>query len=302
MSTGFVAYFDDSGHPDDQDVVLVAGWVGRVEQWVLWEKGWRAVLSDFKIRSGVFHMTDFEAAPRCKDSNNEYAHLTASERRRLRSRLVNQIGTRCRHSFCTMAPMHDYKEVNELYYLEEWLGKPYSIAALGIVQKLKAWKDRFAPDDCLEVVFEDGTKHRGDLKKVFNQFGYDEPIFRDKKEVAPLQAADLLAWENFHQFKTGLVRAPFMELLEQTVGHAHFGMFTTPRLIGACEATQVPKRDQERARSFCYRAEPKVRRTRQILGQPRPGQVRGIERVANDRTMMRFLLGVDDVSDLVCER
>jgi hypothetical protein len=107
----------------------------------------------------------------------------------------------------------------------------------------------------LEIFFEDGTKHRGDLKKVFQQFGYDEPIFREKNKVVPLQAADLLAWENSHQFKTGIVRAPFMELCEQTIGHGQFGMFTTPRLIEACEGvTQIPKRDKEKARAFCYNA------------------------------------------------
>jgi hypothetical protein len=59
-------------------------------------------------------------------------------------------------------------------------------------------------------------------------------FFRETNKVAPLQAADLLAWENFHQFKTGIVRAPFMELCSRPlgiIGHGQFGMFTTPRLI-----------------------------------------------------------------------
>ena len=280
--------------------MLVAGWVGNVDQWILWEQGWKQVLSDYKIQSGVFHMTDFEAAQWGRDADNEFAHLATSERQRFRSRLINHIATRCRHCFCTMVPMHDYKEVNEMYYLEEWLGKPYSIAALGLVQKLKAWKDQWEPDSPLEVFFEDGTKHKGDLIKVFRQFGYEEPIFREKKKVTPLQAADMLAWENFNQFKTGIVRAPFMELCAHTRGSSQFGMFTTPRLIEACEGvTQIPKRDATKVRAFCYNAEPKVARARKILGQPRPGQVKGTERRATDKTMLRFLLGVDDISDLV---
>jgi hypothetical protein len=91
-----------------------------------------------------------------------------------------------------------------------------------------------------------------------------------------------------------------MELCEQTIGHGQFGMFTTPRLIEACEGvTQIPKRDKEKARAFCYNAELKVRRARQIQGQSRPGQVKGTERKATDKTMLRFLLGVDDISDLI---
>jgi hypothetical protein len=294
MSTELAAYFDDSGHPDDQDVVLVAGWVGKVDQWALWEEGWRQVLSDFKIKSGVFHMTDFEAAPRRSDPDNEYQHLSARERQIFRSRLISHIATRCQFSFSTSVPMHDYKEGNELYYLEEWLGKPYSVAALGTVQSLRAWKKRYAPNAPLEVFFEDGTKHKSDLRKVFQQFGYDEPIFMDKKKVAPLQAADLLAWECFNMFKTGILRAPFRELLEITVGHEKHGMFTTPRVIQACEESHVPKRDPEKIRAFCYTAEPKVRRLRQIVGPPRKGHVRGIDRTATDRTELRFQLGLRD--------
>jgi hypothetical protein len=50
-----------------------------VEQRVVWEQGWKQVLRDIKIRSGFFHMTDFEAAPKCNDPNDEYAHLRAQE-------------------------------------------------------------------------------------------------------------------------------------------------------------------------------------------------------------------------------
>lgn len=107
---------------------------------------------------------------------------------------------------------------------------------------------------------------------------------------------------SFSEFKTGIVRAAVQELLEHTVGHENFGMFTTPRLIDACEETQVPKREKGRERAFVYNAEPKVRRARKILGQPRPGQVEGVDRVPTDRTGLRFLLGVDDVSDLIQEK
>lgn len=300
MSNELAAYFDDSGHPDDQDVVLVAGWAGNVEQWVLWEQGWNKVLSDFDIKPGFFHMTDFEAATRSDVEENPYKHLSSRQRQRFLDRLINHIGTRVRRSFCILVPMYDYREVNELYYLEEWLGKPYSIAALGIVQKLKAWKTQFAPNDPLEVFFESGTKHQGDMRKVFKQFGYDEPIFRDKKSVIPLQAADLLAWENFSMFKTGIVRGSFMRMAEQTSGHEQHGIFSTPRLIQVCEQSQVPKRDPDKLRAFRYTAEPKVRRMRQIIGPPRAGQVRGVDRVPRpDDPGIRFLMGVDDVSDLV---
>jgi hypothetical protein len=264
MSPEFTAYFDDSGHPDDQAVVVVAGWVGNVEQWTLWEEGWKKVLSDFGIASGYFHMTEFEAAPRCGDADNVYKHLTSHERQIFLSRLINHIATRARCSFCCLVPMLDYVEVNSDYYLEEWLGKPYPVVSVSVCQKLRQWKERYAPNDTLEILFEDGTKHKGDLRKVFNQYKFDEPVFKDKRKVAPLQGADLLAWESFNAFNTGILRAPFMELLENTVGGGQHGMLTAPRLVEACNSVDppVPMRDPAKPRAFYYTSEPKVRRLR----------------------------------------
>jgi hypothetical protein len=79
-------------------------------------------------------------------------------------------------------------------------------------------------------------------------------------------------------------------------------MFTVPRLIDACEETRVPKREKGRERAFVFNAEPKVRRPRKILGQARPGQVKGMDRVGTETTGLRFLLGVDDVRDLIQEK
>jgi len=280
VSSEYAAYLDDSGHPDDQDVVLVAGWVGKVEQWLLWEHGWTKVLSDFDIKSGVFHMTDFESAPTSRDPSNEYRHLSQHEREIFHNRLINHIHTRAEYHFATMVPIRDYREVNDIYYFEEWLGKPYSFAAVGVVQKLQAWKNRYASNDPLVTFFEDGTKHKGDLMQVFKNFKFDDPIFRKKKDVVPLQAADMLAWECFHAFNTGDVRPQFNKLLDATPGRNGHGIFSTDRLIQATQETTppVPRRDPNRKVGFYYTSTPKVVRLRQITDGPRDDQIRGKDR------------------------
>ena len=239
-------------------------------------------------------MTDFENAPRVEDPDNPYKHMTPRERTRFRSRLINHIATRVRHSFCCSVPMRDYREVNAAYYVEEWLGKPYTVAAMGVHQKLQAWKDQYAPNDPLEVFFEDGTKHKWDLRKVFEHYKVPEPIFKNKNKVVPLQAADLLAWENFNAFRTGIIRAPFMDLLTGTVGHEKHGILTAPRLIQACETNQVPLRDPNKPRAFCLSQEPKVRRLQQIINDPTMNRIRGSERVPRkDEDGRRFTLGLE---------
>ena len=52
----FAAYFDDSGHPSDQDMVLVAGFVSSEEQWLLFDKEWKALLAKYEVKH--FHMVD----------------------------------------------------------------------------------------------------------------------------------------------------------------------------------------------------------------------------------------------------
>jgi hypothetical protein len=42
--TEYSAYFDDSGHPDDQEAVIVAGFISSEEQWLLFEREWQEIL------------------------------------------------------------------------------------------------------------------------------------------------------------------------------------------------------------------------------------------------------------------
>jgi len=266
------AYFDDSGHPDDQDAVIVAGWVATVDQWLLFEKSWQQVLEDFGIKSGVFHMTDFEA------SANEYSDLSPQRKCSLLNRLIAHIRVRTRYSFVSIVPMADYKEINDAYCFEEVLGKPYAFAAVYAIQRLKQWKNTFAADSPLVTVFEDGTKHKGDLMAVFKQFEFDDPIFRKKKDVVALQAADMLGWECLRAFKTGDLRRSF-DLLLEVPGRQEHGIFTTDNLAEACKNADVFPRDPNKQVQVFYSSEPKRKRIRRIWGKPEEHKVKGIDRL-----------------------
>ena len=56
----FTVFLDDSGKPDDHDIIAMAGLVSTAEQWGELEREWSATLADAGI--GVpFRMADFEA-------------------------------------------------------------------------------------------------------------------------------------------------------------------------------------------------------------------------------------------------
>lgn len=92
---GVYAYFDDSGHPDDQDVVIVAGFVATLEQWKRFHDEWRKTLTQAGIRSGVFRMTDFEA----RKEGTDYPDIPERRRPILLNALIGLICTRTRFEF-----------------------------------------------------------------------------------------------------------------------------------------------------------------------------------------------------------
>ena len=57
MVQEYAAYFDDSGHPDSEKLVVVAGFVASKEQWLLFERDWEDLLRSEGLTA--LHMTDF---------------------------------------------------------------------------------------------------------------------------------------------------------------------------------------------------------------------------------------------------
>jgi hypothetical protein len=233
MGGEFTAYLDDSGHPDDTDVVVVAGLLASGEQSSLLESDWKSVLA--RHRLGFFHMADFEAG------HEDYKHLSVRERLALPCRLASLICSRAQLGYCFIVPMADYRRVNSEWALQECIGSPYGIAGDQIVKELSTWRKR-NQDKCenLRVVFDDGSKHKGDLMECLGRDRLlSDASFRNKKEITALQAADFLAWECYHSFETKQVRESLGMLLRLPFEH---GIFSHEDLLGACDQEHVMKR------------------------------------------------------------
>ena len=183
----YAAYFDDSGHPDDQDCLVVAGFVASEEQWRRFEETWRRILDPLKI--DPFHMTEFEASTR----------WSRREKDEILYRLVRATTVRAQFYIAHVVNMSAYREINAEFAFEQEIGTPYALAGRTVARSLNEWKAaQPGTRDKLLVVFEDGTKHKGDLIDVMQRDGLPCPAFRKKHEGIPLQAADLLAWEVFN--------------------------------------------------------------------------------------------------------
>jgi hypothetical protein len=96
-----------------------------------------------------------------------------------------------------------YKRVNEEFTLEECLGAPHAPTGRTVARHFNIWKSKnLQPADNLLIFVEQGTKHYGDLEQVFKRDRL--PIInRVPKQIVPVQAADLLAWETFNWLRAG---------------------------------------------------------------------------------------------------
>jgi hypothetical protein len=110
LMTEYAVYLDDSGHPDNQPYVVVAGFVAREEQWLAFESAWRSALKR-NVLGSVFHMVEFESGPKTKAKGKILEDLTTT------------ISSHVQGAFSVFVDMEAYRKVNETYTLEECLGE-----------------------------------------------------------------------------------------------------------------------------------------------------------------------------------
>jgi len=225
--TEYAAYLDDSGHPDDQPYVVVAGFLSTKEGWLTLETEWNAALRKHEI-GDVFHMTDFHGMRTKKEEGKVLEDLT---------------GITVRHTqatFSVIVEMEAYKKLNDLYPLEEWIGTPYAIAARTVAKGINEWKAKFyKTEDSLQVFVEAGTKHMGDMEEAFRRDHLPVPQKVQKAHTAA-QPCDLLAWEVLHMTKHNDRRRSLFNLIE--VPALFEGIMREKNLMHAIKEAHAPLR------------------------------------------------------------
>lgn len=256
----YAAYFDDSGHPDDQAAVVVAGFIASEANWLLFEREWKEYLDRESI--DVFHTTDFM---NCKV-------WPQHKKEAILRRLVTTIQIRTIRPIGHAVLIADYREVNDQYAFEECIGTPYALAGRTVAKSLNNWK-RKHPEDKLLIFFEDGTKHKGDFIDVMERDGLPCPAFLKKSEAVPLQAADWLAWEMFQVLKSGQA-SPFLKKVVGSLpdNDPDLGIYRKQNLLDMCKPSEglpngIPLRSNLAANAhIAHHSSPKKRRKRSMGG------------------------------------
>ena len=192
----FTAYLDESGTHSGSDVIAVAGYISTPERWEAFETDWRGVLADHRIDH--FHMTDFVAR------QEQFKGWSEGKRRDCFGRLLAVTN---RYAIASIGMSVARKEYDGMFTREAdaQVGGPYGLAAtmnfLGLGRMLRL----LGVYGWIAYVFESGAKGAGQVLQAFT-WNEGNPKnkewlrllslkFENRRQFAPLQAADILAYE-----------------------------------------------------------------------------------------------------------
>jgi hypothetical protein len=264
MVKKYAGYFDDSGHPDDQSAVVIAGQIANQEQWLYLENEWQERIKKEFGREIVFHMTDFMAR------GGDFKGIDRRQHSHLPMTLARIICGRVEKQFGIVVPMKTYRQINEEYAFEEIIGTPYALAGRTVTRSIDEWKDKYASESPYPLlIFEDGSKHKGDLREVMNKDEKPEPIFRKKEDIVSLQGACFLAWEMFQYFKTGK-ETPELTYMVDSYVPSDFGIINECDFLHIVKLGNVKRRsDMDKNKVVVFHNSLKRIRRRTIGRQPK---------------------------------
>lgn len=254
----YTAYFDDAGHPDDEDFVIAAGFIAS--ETLLFEKEWQLIVDRHEItdRKGRarFHRTDFEASRK----------WTRPEKDTILMQLCCLIRARTQFYISKIVDMAAYRAVNDVYAFEQNVGTPFALVGRSAATALNKWKRSYPDRDKLLVVFEDGTKHKGDFMDAMQRDGLRCPSFASPVDAIPLQAADLLAWDALYAIKHKRTKQGLDMILAALPGDE--GIFARKQLEEMCVTSDPPMQkysENPEGVEVAYHTLPKKVRKRRIF-------------------------------------
>lgn len=244
MLTPLTLYADASGKKEDK-LLVVGGFISTGEKWKLFETEWNLVLREVGIE--YFHMVEFA------HSTKQFKYGwkgNEPKRKELLDRLINIIADRAEFGVGAGVLAGVYREVDSIYQLHERFN-PYPLCGVTCVDQAVQFGDRQYNGSPIEFVFECGDEDHGQLIAEVKRFtGGQLPIFRCKKKIAPLQAADFTAYEQFKGTKSASVeldklflrwRTSFQRLFNEVPSwHGTFDDVTNLRIL--CRRHDIEKR------------------------------------------------------------
>jgi len=210
------AYLDETGHSQDPNkkYVGLAGMVATADRWEVFEREWRQALEDFEIPDSFFHMMDFAQSK--KGTVYEKWKDDEAKRRQVLDRLMGIIrntGT----PFGAVVNLEAYRATSPEF--QAAMIDPYYICLQDCVHGAAVQTLYEAPEERIRVVFADQPEYSSKIRPLYAVLKdtkemrehdlrlSEHPSIEDPREVIPLQAADVIAYEVGQYFEKFVHRA-----------------------------------------------------------------------------------------------
>ena len=161
--------------------------------------------------------------------------------------LTTLIRVRVRKAFGCVVLCDAFDVVSKQYLLTENLGHAFPMAAMTVLGGVFTWADKIGHSQTILSVFEDGDEHKGELLKLAKKYLPEElrPNFQSKK-LAPLQAADIAAWD-LRNVVTKVQEIAKVDIWEKSYKRLHeipndYQLRGVNELIGLCRDLKIPLR------------------------------------------------------------
>jgi hypothetical protein len=190
------AFIDDSGSGDSKYFIM-AGYVGTVSAWDGFNDQWCAAL-DEAPKIPYFHAAEANSLR----PDSVWAGITEAERDAKIDRLIGVIQSFDLKAVYVRLRQSDYNEIFKGRVPEKWDSAYYCLFSSFIGLCGFVLGSEFGTDGPIEFVFDDHQKYRKHGQEFYDGFRLmiqeqtaPNVHFRNDKDLPPLQAADLLAWQ-----------------------------------------------------------------------------------------------------------
>jgi Protein of unknown function (DUF3800) len=193
-------YFDETGHSSDvrQSFNGMAGFLAQSSQWDRLEHKWKATLKLFQIP--FFHMKDFA------HSTGHFKGWNEAKRQRLLRKLLTHLESINPVPIGVIFSMDDFRSLPS--EKRQYLTEPYLLSCSAMLSLTLGMLKRIGANKRTIIIFSDQVEFRQSPRdyyesaccrdRLMNQL-IAPPDFRDMRDVVPLQAADLLAYELYKE-------------------------------------------------------------------------------------------------------
>ncbi len=196
------AYFDDSG---DESIAVVAGYLATTEMWTLFNQRWVSLLQRYQVKQS--HRADLE------NFQGEFVDWDPPRRTEFLKK-AHTIIRCCTHTGIGVALIKkDFEEAIPQHDLLRKYGI-FGWCAHGCLAGVNRWCKEKKLNEPIEYMFEAGTVGQSQLNTTLSTLYKHLPSREQNrikgwsfygKEILPLQAADVVAYEYFKFIRNELV-------------------------------------------------------------------------------------------------